>query len=189
MHTLKAGRANLSRRQILVGAGLTVVGCGGGDAKRALPPCASKADGPGLGYCLVGQERLTLPGAALLPVGHVTLIAADDNNAAIVAHDARGFYALSATCRHQCCTVTLCDGACSRPIVSSNECAAPKSALLVPTGAAFLCPCHGSTYGADGSVLTGPSLQSLSALAMTISGTDVVVDLSRAASPSDRVTS
>ena len=117
----------------------------------------------------------------------MTLIAADDNNAAIVAHDARGFYALSATCLHQCCTVTLCDGACTRPIVSSNECAAPRSALLVSTGAAFLCPCHGSTYGADGSVLTGPSLQSLSALAMTISGADAIVDLSRAASPSDRV--
>jgi nitrite reductase/ring-hydroxylating ferredoxin subunit len=176
-----------SRRQLLIGAGLTLVGCGGGGGNRLLPPCASQADGPGLGYCLVGQERLTLPGAASLPVGRVTIMAADDNNAAIVARDAGGFYALSATCRHQCCTVTLCDGACTAPIVSPNECAAPKSALLVTVGPAFLCPCHGSTYGADGSVIQGPSLQPLSAVALTIAGTDVIVDLSRAVSASDRV--
>ena len=121
-----------------------------------------------------------------MPIGRVTIMAADDNNAAIVAHDARGFYALSATCRHQCCTVTLCNGACSAPIVSPNECAAPRSALLVTSGAAFLCPCHGSTYGADGRVLTGPSLQALSPLALTVSGDDIIVDLARSASPADR---
>jgi Rieske Fe-S protein len=58
---------------------------------------------------------------------------------------------------------------------------------LVTSGPAVLCPCHGSTYGADGAVLKGPSLQSLSALALTIVGPDVIVDLSRAALPSDRV--
>jgi nitrite reductase/ring-hydroxylating ferredoxin subunit len=147
-----------SRRQILVGAaGLTAVGCGGGSGEpraKALPAYATLGTGPGLGFCLVGKERLTLVGAASLPVGRVTILGADDNKAVIVAHDMRGFYALSATCRHQCCTVTLCDGACTKPIVSPNGCAAPRSAQLVASGAAFLCPCHGSTYAADGKVLT-----------------------------------
>jgi nitrite reductase/ring-hydroxylating ferredoxin subunit len=188
MHSVRNARLRaLSRRELLIGAGLGMVGCGGGKG-RGLPACASQADGPGLGFCLVGVERLTVPGGASLSEGRAMIMAADDNNAAIVARDALGFYALSATCRHQCCTVTLCDGTCGQPIVSPNECAPARSAQLVPNGPAFLCPCHGSTYGADGRVLTGPSLQSLSALAMEIIGPDVIVDLSRAANPGDRVT-
>ena len=187
MYPVTSGRRRLfSRRQLLIGAGLGIAGCGGGKA-GGLPPCASKADGPGLGFCLVGAERLTVLGGASLAVGRVMIMAADDNNAAIVARDASGFYALSATCRHQCCTVTLCDSTCGQPIVSPNECAPPRSAQLVTSGPAFLCPCHGSTYGADGGVLMGPSLQPLAAVAMEIVGSDVVVDLSRAVSPSDRL--
>ena len=187
MYPLIRARPFPTRRQLIVGAGLTVLSCSGSNDPKGLPMCATAADGPGLGYCLVGRETLTLMGAASLPQGRVAIMAADDNNAVIVAHDARGLYALSATCRHQCCTVTLCDGACTRPIVSPNGCSAARSAQLVSTGAAFLCPCHGSTYGADGAVLTGPSLQPLAPLAMLVSGPDVIVDLSRAAASGDRV--
>jgi Rieske Fe-S protein len=180
----RGGASPLGRRELLIGTGLTLLGCGG---DKPPPPCASPGVGPGLGYCLVGKQRLTVAGAARLPVGMVTLVAADDNNAAIVAHDAGGFYALSATCTHQCCTVALCDGSCARPVVSPNDCAPPKTVALATSGAAFFCPCHGSDFAADGRALHGPAFKPLPSLALAIVGDDVVVDLSTAAAPADRV--
>jgi Rieske Fe-S protein len=174
-----------NRRSLLVGAGLTLIGCGGGGDKP-IPACAAPAQGPGLAYCLVRKEQLTVTGAAKLPVGNVMLMASDDHNSAIIARDERGFYALSAVCAHQCCTVVLCDGTCAKPILSPHDCKPPVTAALVSNGAAFFCPCHGSTFAADGKVLKGPSLNSLPAVALSIVGDDVVVDLSTPASPTDR---
>lgn len=186
VHTLKTIRSGFSRRHLLtIGVSLGVTGCS--SKGTGLPTCVSPADGAGAGFCLVVREQLTVGGAASLEVGRALIVAADDNNAAIVARDALGFYALSATCRHQCCTVTICDETCARPVSSANDCAPPKSAQLVTSGAAFLCPCHGSTYAADGAVLSGPSLQPLSPIAMRIVGTDILVDLSRDAKVGDRV--
>lgn len=51
---------------------------------------------------------------------------------AVVIHAENGFSALSLACPHLGCTVEQ-----------------------VPTG--FACPCHGSTFAADGAVLTGPA--------------------------------
>jgi Rieske Fe-S protein len=139
---------------------------------------------------LVSREKLKVPGGGKLAVGQVALMAADDRNAAIVGRDDGGFYALSATCAHQCCTVVLCDGACTRPVVSPNDCALPKVASLVTGGApAFFCPCHGSTFASDGAVLKGPALRPLPAVALSITGDDAVVDLGTPAAVTDRVKS
>jgi hypothetical protein len=45
----------------------------------------------------------------------------------------------------------------------------------------------GHRCAADGAVISGPSLQPLAAVAMSIAGTDVVVDLARSADPGSRV--
>ena len=177
-----------ARRAFLVTTA-SVMAAACGDTKSAKgSSCVSPADGPGLPFCLVGTESLTFSATSDLAVGEAAIMAFDDNTSAIVARDALGFYALSATCPHACCTVTLCmDASCGTAIVSPNDCAAPKRAQLAAGGAAFLCPCHGSQFAADGSVLKGPALASLAPVPLRFIGVDAVVDLSRRASAADRV--
>lgn len=113
----------------------------------------------------------------------------DDKTAAIVARDARGFYALSAICTHACCTVSLCGSGdeCASPVLSPRDCEEASRAVLSSTGPAFLCPCHGSLFSADGAVTKGPAQRALPSVAMRISGDDVLVDLSRAEAIDTRV--
>lgn len=119
-------------------------------------------------------------------VGQVSIRLLDDNTGAILGRDDGGFYALSATCTHACCNVNVCaDASCTSVMLDAPACADPQPVTISRTGAAFLCPCHGSQYAADGTVLSGPAHLPLPAVAATIEGADVVVDLSR---PVDRTT-
>jgi Rieske Fe-S protein len=63
--------------------------------------------------------------------------------AALVIHDDAGFRALSLTCPHLGCTVEVSSGG-------------------------FSCPCHGSQFDPDGSVLRGPARDPLPALDIEI---------------------
>jgi cytochrome b6-f complex iron-sulfur subunit len=65
--------------------------------------------------------------------------------------DAEGVYAISTVCTHLGCIV--------KP---------------VPEG--FECPCHGSHFAADGSVLRGPAPKALPWRPVTISGSDCLID-------------
>jgi Rieske Fe-S protein len=175
----------LVRRRLLLGAGsMLASACSSSSTPAPNLTCVTPASGPGLPYCLVGLEQITIPGAARIALGEVAIMAQDDNTAAIVVRDQRGLYAMSATCTHQCCTVAICsDDACAAPIVTPNDCAPPNRAIP-GRGPAFICPCHGSLFALDGSVLRGPALARLPTVALKLSGDNAVVDLSEPA-PTD----
>jgi cytochrome b6-f complex iron-sulfur subunit len=59
---------------------------------------------------------------------------------------------------------------------------------LNATGSAFVCPCHGSQFAADGTVTQGPAALRLNAVKVTIDGEDAIVDLSQPDDPATRVT-
>lgn len=65
--------------------------------------------------------------------------------------DADGVHAVSTVCTHLGC-------------------------IVKPTGEGFDCPCHGSRFAADGSVMKGPAPAALPWLAVEATGADFVVD-------------
>lgn len=75
-------------------------------------------------------------------------------------HD--GVYALSTVCTHLGCIVKA-------------------------EGGGFACPCHGSLFSGDGSVVRGPAPKALPWLAVSVSGTDVVVDEGSTVPPGTKV--
>jgi cytochrome b6-f complex iron-sulfur subunit len=74
-----------------------------------------------------------------------------------IGRDARGLYAINATCTHLGCTVKH------------------VGVGLAPTQ--FECPCHGSKFDTEGRVLTGPATRALEHVRLTMSNDGrVVVD-------------
>jgi nitrite reductase/ring-hydroxylating ferredoxin subunit len=77
--------------------------------------------------------------------------------------DAAGVYAISIVCTHLGCIVR-------------------------PTGSGFECPCHGSRFASDGSVLRGPAPRALSWLSVSVDGAAVIVDEESTVRPGTKVT-
>lgn len=85
---------------------------------------------------------------AAFPVGTVIFI---PEAPAWLGRDAGGFYALSARCTHLGCTV--------------HE-----------EGKGFVCPCHGSRFTQDGSVVQGPADRPLPYFAVRLEDDELVID-------------
>jgi cytochrome b6-f complex iron-sulfur subunit len=95
------------------------------------------------------------------PLGTTTPVA---DGRAFIKHDARGLYAINATCTHLGCSVK-------------------------PVQAGFECPCHGSQFTTSGAVTQGPATLPLThcALALNAEG-KVVVDVGQSVAENDRLT-
>lgn len=129
-----------TRRAVLAGACAT---CAAG----VLAACGTTTAPSGSG---TASGRATpAPGTALtstadVPVGGGTVLA--DQGIVVVQPSAGSFAAYSARCTHTGCTV--------------GEVA----------GGTIICPCHGSTFALDGSVVTGPARTGLGRRAVTVTG-------------------
>ncbi len=84
-----------------------------------------------------------------VPVGGATIFA--DQGVVVTQAAAGSFAAFTLACPHQGCNV------------SSVE------------GAEIICPCHGSRFGLDGGVLTGPATTGLSSVPVAVEGTDLTL--------------
>ena len=79
-----------------------------------------------------------------VPVGSGTIFA--DSRVVVTQPEAGTFTAFDAACPHQGCNVGSVEGA------------------------EIVCPCHGSRFGLDGAVLTGPATSGLRPVEVTVEG-------------------
>ncbi|WNG81883.1 Rieske (2Fe-2S) protein [Mycobacterium sp. ITM-2016-00316] len=139
----------LNRRHVIVGAS-AVVGAG------ALVSCAGAADepapaqgepAPAQGEPAPAQgESGVLATTSRVPVGSALIV-----DGIVLTQPAAGeFTGFSAVCPHAGCAVSKVDGA------------------------QVICPCHGSTFGLDGAVVSGPAREPLAPAPITVRGDSIV---------------
>jgi Rieske Fe-S protein len=129
----------------------TIQACGGGGGNPNDP------NGNGNVPTLPTIPATVTNGAATVPVGGTALAAPGGaatvtsslGTMLVVRKDATNVVALTATCTHEACTITGF------------------------TGSIFQCPCHGSQYDTNGSVVRGPAARSLRQFSATLAN-DVI---------------
>ncbi len=152
-----------NRREFLMkaglGAGIAGLGLQAGASLRSLLPNVS--------YDAPTTVKLGLP--AEFPDGLKFL----PDERLFVFREGNVFHAISAVCTHLGCTVRA-------EALSQPETASVGGAPLRMTHR-FLCPCHGSKYGGDGTTLAGPAPRPLAWYHLSLATEDgqLVVDLAQ----------
>jgi len=110
-----------------------------GPAPGAAEAAGAGADDAGSGTAGSGAQDVLARLEALAP-GEGTVVEQEDGETAVYAGEDGRLLAVSATCTHQGCTVEF-----------------------NPVEATWDCPCHGSRFATDGSVIQGPASENLAA--------------------------
>ena len=135
------------------------------DRRGFVVTCALAGAGFALGGCVAmvthpvpvndGRVRLAVTSYPELakPNGAIRILpAANADPIYVLANGTGEFRAVSPICTHRGCTVDV-------------------------QGARLVCPCHGSTYDRDGTVLRGPAERALTRYAVAREGDTLVIDL------------
>lgn len=129
--------------------------CGGAIASVALSGCASVMARPVT--AIDGRISLALADHPELAArnGAITILPSGTEDPIIVLRTGeRTYAALSAVCTHRGCTVEV-------------------------AGDRLECPCHGSQYNREGTVLEGPAERALGRFTTTVDGARLIIDLGR----------
>ena len=153
------------------------LGIGGGIAALAAQAVASlRSLVPNVSYDAPTTVKLGMPfdfpdGMKFLP-----------DERLFVFREGKTFHAVSAVCTHLGCTVR----AEALPQVETKTVEGKPLRLTHR----FLCPCHGSKYGGDGTNVSGPAPRPLAWYHLSVSAEDgqLVVDLARAVDRDFRLT-
>lgn len=143
-----------NRREMLytigIGAAATsLLGCTGTSEQSNLPTGTGAMCGAD--FCFKLSEN-----AELEEVGGIMFFVAGSRKLLIRRVSETELIAISAVCTHAACTVGISG-------VAPDE--------------TYSCPCHGSRFALDGSVINGPARDPLRDFATTLAGDDVTVSL------------
>jgi len=156
--------AGPGRRGVVALAGAAALGvagvaslaaCGSGSSAGSATTPAASGGGAAAGSSSAAGSSAAAGGGALakladVPVGGAVAAAGPDGKPIIISQASAGTVtAVSALCTHAGCKVLIQNGKLD-------------------------CPCHGSVFDLSGKVLKGPAATPLPAVAVKISGTDVV---------------
>lgn len=127
-----------SRREILCAASVAVAGVAAGATLSGCGAEPMDMTGPPVTCMGNATGTVVVTDAASIAVGQTRLLN-DGNLPGVLLHrDANGYVALSVICTHSGCGVTYSTGASS-----------------------YKCPCHGSQFKLDGTVMNGPAAMPL----------------------------
>ena len=117
-----------------------------GEASSAASSAASDASSAASS---AASNATTLASTSEIPVGGGKIF---EKEKVVVTQPTNGeFKALTAVCTHQGCLVTEVNGG------------------------TISCPCHGSTFGLDGSVTNGPATEPLTEVPISVEGTSITL--------------
>lgn len=124
-----------------------VIGAGAGLAAMTVSGCAG--GGTGSADTTAAPAGTALGPTSAVPVGSAAIF--DAQGVVLTQATAGKFAAFSTVCPHQGCAVSKVEGT------------------------AIICPCHGSNFALDGSVVTGPAKSGLAARAVTVAGDELML--------------